>query len=319
MTARPVSGNGVATLPDTINVSQAAGPADPLYVAQGQDTWRTLGQGRGQDGNTYDLATSKLGELLTGAGPNLILNEPVRMNGASVPAYPIRVDNDGYQTAMLVITGTAPNQGCGLQITVDGQNWMYINMANINTGSNDVTTLQYGSATPYVASIPPCRAIRVMYNATAVPTNTAVQLALSRTPFTNYVQTRINIAQVTDNSTYGNSSGLQQLLVGGVDATKKTRVLAADGTVNAKSQGQVNNASGAALNIPFFGHVLSTAITRVQPQQYIDNQPVALQADTRGHLSVNFDEMRRNQEQQIVLQQAAAMQQLDPNWGFEVR
>ena len=268
-------------------------------------------------GYLRDLKVSPKGELITASADHVILQSNYSGTPAANTVFIGPVPAEGFVSAS-VLTSAIPSGGMYLQVSYNGVDWVSVTTV-LNSGST-ASTGMWNSGQIYTASLPPCAFVRLMTNASSALTGVKFFLALSKTQRPDYLAARLSDVQVSDSLTpVIASSVVQQLLVGGVDSAKRTRALATDGTVYAKAQAPANNQTGAALNIPYYGHVMAQAIARIAPYPYSIDQPAALQANTRGELQVDQQEIRRIQEQQLLAQQAAAMQQLDPNWGFELR
>ena len=322
MTARPVLPAAAhVESKDAEVIKQDFEANGPLIVSQdSRDAWRVSMQGKGTDEVVRDVRVKPTGELLVSPQDNVRFEG--YFNGAAVTFSILLapIPAEGFVTASLVFSvAVSP---ASLQVTMDGVNWTTLpgTLPNNTTGAQQAAIFYTSAFTIATFSLPPCAYVRVISGGTQTLTNCRTYLTLSKTPKADFVAARLSDVQFSDNTLQANSLTFQSVLTGGVDATKRTRVLATDGTVEAKAQGATNQQAGnQPLAQPFYGHVLATTIARVEAYQYKRDQPAALQANTRGELQVDFNELRRAIEQQTLRAEASYMQQLDPNWGFELR
>jgi hypothetical protein len=323
MTARPVLTPSTDSTPvdvtGKVQITQDLGDG-PLVVAQDDSLpWRVLNQIRTPKGQTADQAATALGEAKVAFGDTVILQTDFTLV-ANVAAYPISVPaTDGWATATAYCTTTMAS-GIGIQVSLDnGLNWQEVYGRLEGTGvaiGNSNTTRSYATS-PFNVSLPPCSHIRVVATHTTAG-RYKFYLALSKAPRVNNMAVVLSDAQLTDTANVGTTSNAHAVVVSGLDSSKVMRPFAQDSTFTARRQSSTNSATGST-NIPYYGNPVATAMARREPQLYNVDQPAALQADNYGNLRVNLTELRQLQERALLLQEAAYMQQLDPNRGFEFR
>lgn len=322
MTARPVT-TSITFPPSMLNgemsVTQNLERDGPLFVASaGAENFPVSLRGRNKLGRFIDAALRDNGAQVV-AGEDHVVYTVVATLGTAV-GYPFNmIPADGFMSATIVTFGTSPNNGFGLEVSLDnGVSWHSIQIVSEQSSVPGQATLIYSQGIIGVCDIPPCTHIRMRAQNSAAFTNRYC-LALSRQPRTSHMSVRLSDAQMTDNAVYGGTTTIQSLITSGIDATKRTRPVAADGTVATRAQGATVSSSTGPFNLPYYGTVLAPAIARIDAQNYGRDQPAALQSNNRGELKIETDAIRSVTEQQTLAAQAIYMQQLDPNWGFELR
>ena len=320
----------VVTATDSLPIKQDYDSDGPLIIAQdSREQFKVAIQGPNiaassvgiSDGIVRDARVNQRNELVTSNGDHVIYQQTV--SGTTPAGFanllgPIPAE--GFMSFSVIAVNQIPSNGMCVQFTYDGSTWYSLAMSNA-TGMTSNSTANYSIATPYVGSIPPCLSIRIATNSTNSTTLAQARfiLALSKLPRPDLMLVRHADAQFNDQST-ALAAGSTQLAGLGItlpDANKRMRVISADGSVN--QRGQPQTYSYGSIYAPFYTSVIATAISRPEAASYKYDQPAALQTNDRGHLHIFSEELRRNQEQEILNQQQQYMQSLDPNWGFELR
>lgn len=321
MVARPILPSKIVVESDDTTVVRQDFGADGAFIVtpDTQQQWPVTAQARDTKGTVRDLLATTKGELLVAPSDHVIYENVYSGTAvANVTALLGPVPAEGFVSA--VFMSSASIATAVVQVTWDGIQWASLTgtLANLMAGGiAKPRNLYVGSNYPVMISIPPCKQIRVSTAATQTLSNCKITLGLSKTSRTDFVAAYISDSQIVDKTQLTNYNQVVPIQVGGVDSTKKQSVLAMDTSTNPRVQGEVNTTGSQG--IPYYGGAVATAITRASPQAYLNGQPAALQSNTLGELKIDNSELRNMLEMQQLQLQAAAMQALDPNWGFELR